>query len=1116
VTPRQFVSRSLRYYWRTNLAVVAGVATAVSVLAGALLVGDSVRATLRGLAFQRLGATDLVVSSTGFFREALADEVAASSTLTVPVAPVVVARASVSAQAGDAGRTGEAGRTGQVAVYGVDARFWRLHGLDARVEGPADRAAFISPALARDAGLAEGDFALVRLQRPSDVPLESLHGRKDDVGHTMRVEVGRVLPPDALGEFSLQMQQGDVRALFMPLGRLQTELEVAGRVNAVLLAVGTGDVESLRDTLRERLRLDDFGLRVRPLDARHVVAIDSIAGILDPTLATASAGAARQLGLEARPVLTYLANAIRVSGREVPYSLVTAMDLTEVAPGLVATDPSGAPPIVLNEWAASDLGAVVGDEVTLDYFVWEAPGRLVTQSAGFRLAAIVPVRDADRDLAPTFPGITDSPTLDAWDPPFPLDLSRVRPVDEDYWDAHRTTPKAYVPIEVGQRLWSSKYGAMTSLQLVAADGVTLAPLAAQVERALVDAIDPSSAGVTVTDVRAGATASAAGTTNFGEYFLYFSFFLVVSALLLAALFFKLGVEQRAREVGLLRAVGLDGRAVRRLLVSEAAVLAAAGTVVGMAGAVVYGWGVITALRTFWVDAVGTTALGVHVSALSLAVGGLGGFVAAMACARLTLRSLDRVSERSLLAGDVTPGAGARRRRRASMVVALGAACAGLALVAAASAGAIADAGAFFGAGAAGLVAALAFATWIYRSPARRLLHGRTAVALARLGFRNAAIRPARSVMSMAIVASAAFILIAVDAFRREPPNPDDPRSGLGGYALFVETLLPLVHDITTPEGREALNAFDLDDVSIQPFRLRPGDDASCLNLYRPQDPRILGAPRRFIDEGRFTFQASLADTAEERANPWKLLDRTYDDGAVPVVVDANSMTYVLHLGLGDDFEIAHGGRSIRLRIVGALGDSMLQSELVMAESRFVELFPSQEGYQVLLVEAPPGEVEALASTFEAALVDFGPSVATATRRLAGFHRVENTYLTTFQTLGGLGLLLGTAGLAAVLLRNALERRRELALLGAVGYRRSHIALLLMAESASLLGGGLIAGTLSAAVAMWPALAARGGWIPLSSGALLLVSVVCAGGLLVTALAARVATASPVLAALRSE
>ncbi len=68
---------SLRFYAATNAMVVLGVAVAVAVLAGALLVGSSVRDSLRELALSRLGATDVVVTSPTFFRSALADEVTA-------------------------------------------------------------------------------------------------------------------------------------------------------------------------------------------------------------------------------------------------------------------------------------------------------------------------------------------------------------------------------------------------------------------------------------------------------------------------------------------------------------------------------------------------------------------------------------------------------------------------------------------------------------------------------------------------------------------------------------------------------------------------------------------------------------------------------------------------------------------------------------------------------------------------------------------------------------------------------------------------------------------------------------------------------------------------------
>ena len=141
--------------------------------------------------------------------------------------------------------------------------------------------------------------------------------------------------------------------------------------------------------------------------------------------------------------------------------------------------------------------------------------------------------------------------------------------------------------------------------------------------------------------------------------------------------------------------------------------------------------------------------------------------------------------------------------------------------------------------------------------------------MSRLGLRNATYRPGRSVLSVAVIASATFILISVDAFRRDGAvATDDPRSGVGGYQLLVESLLPIVHDPNSREGREALNLSDLDEsVTIEPFRLLPGDDASCLNLYEPRNPRILAPRDSFLAAGRFAFQDSLASTEGRARQP---------------------------------------------------------------------------------------------------------------------------------------------------------------------------------------------------------------------------------------------------------
>jgi ABC-type antimicrobial peptide transport system permease subunit len=139
----------------------------------------------------------------------------------------------------------------------------------------------------------------------------------------------------------------------------------------------------------------------------------------------------------------------------------------------------------------------------------------------------------------------------------------------------------------------------------------------------------------------------------------------------------------------------------------------------------------------------------------------------------------------------------------------------------------------------------------------------------------------------------------------------------------------------------------------------------------------------------------------------------------------------------------------------------------------------------------------------------------AADRLNAFNAVQNTYLGTFQVLGGLGLLLGSAGLGIVVLRNVLERRGELALLIAVGFRRRGLQRLVLGEHAALLALGLGIGLAAAAVAVLPALLSPGTHLPYGSLALTLGAVLV-NGLSWTWMATRVALRGRLLDALRNE
>ena len=183
---------------------------------------------------------------------------------------------------------------------------------------------------------------------------------------------------------------------------------------------------------------------------------------------------------------------------------------------------------------------------------------------------------------------------------------------------------------------------------------------------------------------------------------------------------------------------------------------------------------------------------------------------------------------------------------------------------------------------------------------------------------------------------------------------------------------------------------------------------------------------------------------------------------MPAIADATSLQYVMHASVGDELRMNIGGSTpLVLRFVASLRDSVLQSELIIGEEAFLRLFPAYQGFRFFLIESPgittSEEARNLAQAVERVMAPLGVDAVSTTERLAAFHSVENTYLSTFQALGGLGLLLGTVGLATVMFRNVLERRREIALLRAVGYDGRHVSLMMTAEVALLIGAGLAVG-----------------------------------------------------------
>jgi len=1151
----RLIRGSLRYYWRSNVAVVLGVAVAVAVLIGSLLVGDSVRGSLRDLALERLGRTECALRAGRFFREELAADllkcVEFGRAFDMSV-PAIILEGTAGAASGGA-------VVPAVTVVGVRDDFQGLWQAAPAI-GLHGRRVIVNQALAEDVGVGEGDAILLTVGRRGAAPTETVFGRRsrEHTVHMMRGVVARVIPSRGPGMFSLRGDRTRPRNVYVSLSWLQRQLKRDGRANTILAGrtrpsrARAPSQETLDNALAQVVKIEDLGLRLPPNEEQGYVSLESTALVLSSVAVEAARNAAKENGQSAALTSVYLANSLMLikdgkPGPSVPYSVVAGLDPRAGPPfgPLPMAEGSARPAlgqegVLLNAWAAEDLGARAGDTIEMAWYVAGARGRLREVTRRFTLRGIVAMagRALDRGLVPDFEGMTDADTMRDWDPPFPVDLKRIRPKDEAYWRKYGTTPKAFVSLDTARSMWlSPRPGApasagtwVTSMRVAPAEGARLKQSATVFREQLLRHLRPSDFGLRFRPVKEEALAAAKGSTDFSVLFLGMSMFLVASAAGLVGLLLRLTVERRASQSGILVATGFTPAAVARILMGEGMGLALAGVLAGVPLGVGYAWLVIYALRTWWAGAVADFVFSLHVGGLSLAIGSAAGLVVAAGAIRWSAGVLRRIPALSLLAGwralGARPGAGFARRVRwigwASLVIAA------LLLVLSGGLDVVPATGAFFGVGTALLVGALALlCAHLQRSagfqPAARKAEG-ASLSLALLAWRGASRNWLRSLLTVGLVACASFLIVAVAANRKDPARLNTRRtdSGAGGFNLVGKSALPMYHDLNSDEGRRALGFAPeasrvLAQSRIMPFRMSRGDDVSCLNLQRPGAPRVLGVPHELVS-GRKRF--SFTKVGAKEANPWRLLERPVtDDGAGPVVAafaDAASAQWILHVGPGDVIEVpGDRGRTVWLGLAGTLRESIFASQVLISEENFRRHFGSDSGYRYFLIETPAGQEKAVAAVLRENLGELGFDVTRTADVLAAYARVQNTYLSTFQTLGGLGLLLGTFGVVAVLLRGVMERRSELAMMLALGFKRGRLVGMILMENGLLLVIGVIIGAAAALVAVSPHLVSTSAdvkWTSLGGTLAACVLVGCAS----CAVAASASVRKDLLSALRSE
>jgi putative ABC transport system permease protein len=1072
----KIILRNLLFFRRQNIGIIFAAALCAVVLTGALTVGDSVRSTLREFGEKRIGKGDIaMLSPDGFFEEGLAGRIKEKLSQNSVVSPIALTRGTLTTPDGLL-------RVSNVQVLGVDERFWRLApdfahtplgSLSVKKEFPKwdSDSFFVNQRLAKRLNLEKGDRLILRMEEPSmfsrDAPMS---GERDNKFVTMNNPLGGILQAEGFGNFGLQGNQLAPLSIFVPLGSLQKKLfrsldEVSGSTKfANFLLIGDPgeakvELKLAKQAIDKSWTLEDAGIEIKELLNSNQWSVRARQVFLSDGLVKQ----ASRVKKDSVGVFTYLVNGIEKKADQNRTSLIPYSMMSAVSPAKVdfLNNDWGDGDIALNQWAANDLNATLGDSIKISYYTVGERRKLIESSREFTLRKILPapqlvLENQESDWTPRFPGLSDAESCGEWDTGIPI-IHKVRDLDEDYWEKYRGTPKGFVSLRAGQEMWGNRWGSLTGIR-INRNNISLEEVRMRLRKNL----KAEDAGLVLRGLRSDVQKSVESPVDFGQLFMGFSFFVIVAALAITGMMFSFSLEQRSQQIGILRAVGWKTKKIRLVYWGEGLLAAVIGSTFGVMLASIYGKTILSLLSGEWSGAVSGASFQYDSSMNSIMTGGIGSTVTClMAMIWSTRKLLKREPVELLVSGsDGTIGATDVAMKR-SWHLWVGLLCLGLSLSIVFSFGLRSNQAsmAFFGAGGLMLIGGL----FLFRAalgntgnPEKRFSQ------LVQLNRRNLGKRTGRSLVTVGAMSAGTFLVVSTGAFRKAPSTPpDELQSGTGGFTFWGESASPVYDDLNNDE---AINLFDLNESLLEkskvvPLRLREGDDASCLNLNKALRPKIYG-----VKPGDFTGRFGFAE------GNWSSLSQDIDQNVVPALVDQNTMMWALKLGVGDRLPYVDGeGKPFEIELVGAFKGSMLQGALFIKEDDFLKRFKQQGGYRSFMLSGKQADTDKLAVHLEDRLFQHGMEFRNSLAILEELLEVENTYLSIFQGLGGLGMLIGTCGLGLVVVRNLVERGQEFALFEAIGYRLDNIRKFIFLEHAQLAFGGIFIGSISAVLGISPAL-----------------------------------------------
>lgn len=407
----QIQQYSRRYYFRYYRLVVVAVVVMMAVLAGSLVLGDSVRGTLRDRVAERLGNTETIITSgTGF----LEDRIMQASLLS-DAQGVLLVEGFVSVQ----------DKLLPVYIWGTDND--SIMRGDALVNSPLQQK------------MEGAEDLVLHLPSHSLVPSGSLFVTQS-YATQMRMQITGVKTVEEGGNLLLKNEQTLPLNVFVNRQELAEVMELENKINLILSPqfIQEEQFASIWEPSLSGIEITDSTLTSERI-------------FIQPSIID-------KVNAQER-YFAYLVNDLIAGTDTVPYSFVSAASHWN---GELLSGPE----LILSDYAATRLHVQRGDSVDMSYFVSRDLKNLETNVQKLLVKQVVPLQELQENplLKADFPGLSNVEKCTDWDSDLPIHMDRIHQVDEDFWYAYKNTPKAIVAYDAVADQWSNSFGTATGLR----------------------------------------------------------------------------------------------------------------------------------------------------------------------------------------------------------------------------------------------------------------------------------------------------------------------------------------------------------------------------------------------------------------------------------------------------------------------------------------------------------------------------------------------------------------------------------------------------------------------------------------------------------------------------